>query len=752
MHRKNNIIIRKNISFMKAIVLSCILYPYFLYAQKIDTTKSVYSLSLEELSRVEISTGMAKSTSYNDAPANVQVITQQMIVERGYQTLTDICQDIPGFDFMMYNDGGGEYPGYSKNRGLGSVGNPEILIMIDGVVQNDISFNWSLLWTYGNMLVDVEQIEIVQGPGSVMYGAQAYTGVINIITKKHFKGLYASSALGSYSRWKNEIFYGTDIKKNLNFTIALQQFHAKGDMGLDSYDPGGYFHGNKYPDTILADYDKNGDYVQDKQNPLAGTFIPDGFNTQKNSYVIRSNISYKNTRLGFFYSDYQRGNASGYLAYEYDLTDKESMGHYRAMNIFMQNDSKLNPRLSLNSNLVYRTTSILPKTGFKYLYRFPGLVKSYNNFSYQFYFEEKFLYEISTKSKLLVGVKAGLNRKSIRIISLGEYNYLRSGTSSSWNIAVNGGGLNQPMSYPVYYEREASLYGLWDYNWTKRLKSSIGLRYDYNSYFGSILNPRLNVVYKPLPAFNVKLLFGTAFRQPGIFELYDEFRGNPGLKPEKISTGELDLSSLILQNKIGIKLNIFYSDIKQYIGKVPDSTKLSLERYENLAKINYTGLSLLLSVQITKKIRFYSNYSFLSGMSANDLALYEIEGIARKKANAGINIDFLKHRFIVDLRFNYVGRRLAPSTNQWLQRNENGYAPSYLKGNLVITYRIANQFSLQFIVNNILDEQYYGLGRETGNGYIDAYEHGSNSNPEGHIPSYHPQLGRTFLATISYKF
>lgn len=50
---------------------------------------------------------------------------------------------------------------FSMNRGIGDVGNSEILVMVDGIVQNSISFNWSLLWTNENMLIDVERIKII---------------------------------------------------------------------------------------------------------------------------------------------------------------------------------------------------------------------------------------------------------------------------------------------------------------------------------------------------------------------------------------------------------------------------------------------------------------------------------------------------------------------------------------------------------------------------------------------------------------
>ncbi|MBT3750181.1 MAG: TonB-dependent receptor [Bacteroidetes bacterium] len=741
-----------NRQFVKAVifVFYFVLIPVLSFSQ--EDSIDIYRYSLKDLAEVKISTGSIKKAPVNVAPSNITIITKQMIDERGYQTLVDVCQDIPGFDFMMFNDGGGEYPGYSKNRGLGEIGNPEILIMINGIIQNSISFNWSLLWTYENMFIDVQQIEIIQGPGSVMYGAQAFTGVINIITRSKFSGVEAMSSYGSFNTWRNDIHLGANLNEDIHLSLALHQYHSDGDKGLNRFDPGGYYKNNYYPDIILADYDNEGNYVQNTANPLAGKLIPDGFNTSNMSQALRGGITYKKTEFGLFISEYTRGNSSINTPYEYDIAARESVSGYKTVHSYLENSKQINPKLNLNSLLVFRTGTILPITGFRYLYRFPELTKSYASYAYQTYIEEKLLYELSPESSVYIGIKAAYNRKNDRIISLGTYNNSHTSTNSSWIIAKEGGGLNQIKEYPVTFEKEVAAYALWDKKWFSSFSTSLGMRYDFSSNFGSILNPRLALMYNPKPAFGAKFLFGSAFRQAGIFELISEFRGNPNLLPERIRTGELEFSSLLLENKIALKANIFYSTIRQYIGKVPDSTMPAGERFENLDRIDITGISLYFSCQVRNNIRIYSNYSYMLGYNAESAAFYEIDGVAKQKFNAGINFKSLKDKIIVDFRINYVGKRKANITNIWIQTYENGFAPSYLKANLSVSYKFMDDFTFQLIGNNIFNEQYYGLGRETGSSFIDSYDPQNNINPAGHIPAYHPQPGRTISANLIYKF
>jgi len=731
-----------------------IIFIFFLFenkltAQKSDTIISPYEYSFKELSEINVTTGSLKEETILSAPANVTIITKKMIEERGYQTLVDVCQDITGFDFMTYNDGGGEYPTYNMNRGVGTIGNSKILVMLDGVVQNNISFNWSLLWTYENMLIDVDRIEIIQGPGSVLYGAQAFSGIIHIITKSDYSGVKAKTFYGSNFTFETDVFIGKKFKNDLNLSFSLHKYHSDGDMG-NRYDPGNYFHNNRYPDTILQDYDSEGNYVTNIANPKGGEAIPDGFVTINDSYSVRIKGKYKHTQINAFLWEYDKGGASHIAGYEYDITDKTYKARSRAYHILLNNQANFNSNITLKSDAVFRSTNILPGTGFKYNYRFPDLVKNYASYSYQSYIEEKLYYKLKDDNVLLFGIKGMYSQKSERIVSLGVFPDSKTITTSSWDAAQDGQGINIEKIYSPIDVYETASYLLWDNKWSKFLSSSVGLRYDISTEFGHILNPRFTLVYKSEKSFGAKFLYGTAFRQPSIFELTSEFRGNPDLLPEHIRTYELETSVLFFKKKLVVKTNIFYSDMKNFINKVEDIYMPAGERFENIGNTKVSGASVYSIFQISKNIRFNTNYSYLIGKNSDTLNWEAIERTAQHKINAGINVNFVKNKLMLDLRMNYVGKRKAQQTNLWLQTYENGFAPSYKKFNLNISYKFIKHFTAQLTINNLLNEQYYGIGRETGSGFIDNYYYRTNPNPEGHIPAYHPQPGRTYTVNLIF--
>ena len=730
---------------------SILVFTHYSFGQNQNNQDFTYNYSLKELAELKITTGSIKEENRRSAPSNLTVITPQMIEERGYKTLVDICQDIPGFDFMMYNDGGGEYPTFNMNRGMGEVGNSEILVMVDGIIQNQISFNWSMLWTYENILIDIDRIEIIQGPGSVMYGAQAFSGIIHIVTKKNFNGIHANAFYGSHSTRGMEVFAGTKIGKEANLSLALHQYHSEGDNGQDRYDPGSYFKNIRYPASLLYNYNVAGEFVTNTSNPRGGTYVNDGFNTQHDNVAIRSKLSFKNMELGFFLSDFTRAYGSAVVAYEYDLNDKENTTHYQNYHIYASHTAQISAKLSLKSDLVYRATNVIPDGGFKYLYQFPDLQKNYAGYSNQTYFEERLLYDLNANNDLSFGLKFSLSNANNRIVSLGDYPNEKYSTDWSWDIAADGGGLNQTKYYPNFWVKEIAFFTHWNHQFNNKLSSSAGIRYDYNSDFGSIVNPRLALNYNPSDYLSTKLMYGRAFRQPSIFELFSEFRGNPNLVPQNIQTIELQLASLFNDDKLAIKMNAYYSLINDLIGQVEDPAMPSGERYENIGKQKIGGISASAYYQISRSIRLYSNYNLINGIN-NKGAFYTIDRTAKHKVNAGINIKLFDDRLTSDLRMNYVGKRKAPESNSWLQTYENGYAPSYTKANWVLSYQLSRQLLGQIIINNAFNTQYYGVGHESGSGFIDDYNYQSNVNPDGVIPAYHPQPGRTVFVNLIYKF
>ncbi|MCP4147318.1 MAG: TonB-dependent receptor plug domain-containing protein, partial [bacterium] len=264
---------------IKNIFVVLVLVLFLPLSAEEGTIEDVINISLDDLLNVEVVSASLKAEKVTDAPSNITVITKEMIENRGYRSFVEIAEDIPGFDFLIYEDGAGEFTSFAVSRGIGGdPGASKILVMVDGIPQNFINLNWSTLWTFANLLHDLDRIEIIQGPGSATYGAQAYGGIIHFFTKRQFQGVYAKVEYGSNDSRDIKFQYGNKWGKDFYFSTAARLYHSDGDGGTDRYDPGSYFHGNIAPYYLTQHYDTDGNYVTNYPNPVAGQSIPDGFN------------------------------------------------------------------------------------------------------------------------------------------------------------------------------------------------------------------------------------------------------------------------------------------------------------------------------------------------------------------------------------------------------------------------------------------------------------------------------------------
>jgi iron complex outermembrane receptor protein len=204
---------------------------------------------------VQVVTAGRQSQSVGQAPANITAITAETIERRGYQTLEEVLLDVSGFEFTT-SQPAGEFPTHFIFRGITDVGQTKTLIMVDGTVQNDVSNGWARGLGYDLMLGDVERIEIVSGPGSALYGANAYAGLINIITKPietkpgwHMDTRAFYGAHGTLAPELSATFRSAD---DWALRVAGRWFKTDGDGGAGRPDPAGYFTGNFEPDSVLT--------------------------------------------------------------------------------------------------------------------------------------------------------------------------------------------------------------------------------------------------------------------------------------------------------------------------------------------------------------------------------------------------------------------------------------------------------------------------------------------------------------------
>lgn len=734
--------------------------------------ETLEGMSLSELLELDVITPSRTKQRLIDSPANITVITQLQITQRGYNNLVEVLQDIPGFDFSTYEDGGGEYPTHSANRGIGGgPGNPKLLVLLDGVVQNHIAFNWSQLWGEENIFADLDRIEIIQGPGSAAYGANAFSGVIHFITKKQVSMTSSSlDVIAGQDNTRSITFTHHGQFKNININAALKHYTTQGDQG-DRYDPQGYFSGHEWPQMQTQAY-VDGNYQTDVNHPSAGELMPGGFNTEKNIWALRGNVSYfspeEENRLqgisklsaGAYLWDKEEGLASYVPNYEYQSWLDTFKSHHTGKHLYFDLDYRINQNFLSKTRTWYRENRQKPETAFRYTYQFSELTKSYHSFNSQVGLEEQIEWRHNDESALVLGFRVMQSDKMNQIASLGNMQQGHDAiTSSSWLHATQGENkrLGAVETQAVDVVNEQALYAIYDSTLSARWNYSLGLRYDKSDDFGSTLNPRVAFIYKmPTKLFeqlNLKFLYGQAFREPSIFELTDEFRGNNELKPEEISTYEVIMQGSWLDDKVswldGMSFNasVFYSDMSDLITLVPldglngDSGSV----YANTEQHKVLGYSFSSDLRFTSQFKSYVNYHFNEGDNGNGYS--GINNSASHKFNLGLNYD--SDDCNIDIRMNYVGDRTVHPANGYFEHE----APSYTKFNLKVsgkTFSVSGlnmRPSLQ--IENLFDTQYYGVGRQDGSSDETEYDVLTNPNPAGFIPAYHPQPGRQIYLKLS---
>ncbi|BDI28659.1 catecholate siderophore receptor CirA [Capsulimonas corticalis] len=129
--------------------------------------------------QVIVTTSTKTAGRVSDSPAAMTVITEEEIRASGARTITDLLRSAPGVDVVDLNSSEADV----SIRGFNDEYANKLLVMVDGrSIYQD--FYGSVFWAQEPLLLSrIKQIEIVRGPGSTLYGANAFNGVINIITK-----------------------------------------------------------------------------------------------------------------------------------------------------------------------------------------------------------------------------------------------------------------------------------------------------------------------------------------------------------------------------------------------------------------------------------------------------------------------------------------------------------------------------------------------------------------------------------------
>lgn len=195
------------------------------------------NMSLEELMNINVYSVSKKAEKASQTPATVIVITSDDIKMRGYTDLEQIFHDLPGFDISRGN--GNDYSTIYQ-RGYRSQNIDRTLLLIDGVEDNDI-WKGNVWLSRQYALSNIDRIEVIYGPASTMYGANAFAGVINIITKNPEANtknkptsVSGSLGFGSWNTFFADITYSQKLSEATSLQITGRYFNSD-EMDLSKY-------------------------------------------------------------------------------------------------------------------------------------------------------------------------------------------------------------------------------------------------------------------------------------------------------------------------------------------------------------------------------------------------------------------------------------------------------------------------------------------------------------------------------------
>ena len=267
-------------------------------AQNEETLQDLVNLSLKDLSEITVSTASKKDEDLTSAPGIATVITAEDIKRYGANNLFDVLRRLPNLDIIapqLLPTGigpniRGQTPGISSNH---------VLTLIDGRPFRESLLGGWVNAVYQAMPVEmVERIEMIRGPGSVLYGSNAFAGVINIITKKPDDAAdhetFLSAGFGTDQTHTQDATYRHyDAVNDLRISAGIKAFTSQGweydvvdragvpgseDIGQDNV---GLFGRLEYKNLTITAFD--GDIRSDAFGTLL--FRPIGFHKQDRHFV-----------------------------------------------------------------------------------------------------------------------------------------------------------------------------------------------------------------------------------------------------------------------------------------------------------------------------------------------------------------------------------------------------------------------------------------------------------------------------------
>lgn len=712
-----------------------------------------------ESDKIEIVSASRSEKLRDDLPVTVYVISREEIIKNGYTSLVDVLKDIPGI--KVSQPGSGIEGETFLMDGL--FGNYYCKILVD-----NIPFRPSVVsgMPIGNQLPirQAERIEIIYGPAAAIYGADAISGVINIITNTSERPVWAQAdiALGSRENYFMDVMIGGKVGKNkniLNYTF-YGSYSVKGDLNI------GYDLENLYNPSNYNFLDPTNDSVNYFQAPFyKGDSLEPAINKlPTSSRLIGFGLKYRGLKFNYTHtlrtSHSSIGQAPNLYAYYDPLNywgekiDRYSLDYTKSWKKLASTTYLSYLSYRLDNNSTFRLIYDVGDNGRVYKYAASDDLN----------FEEILTYNFTPNLELTGGFSFQLSGNLPVTNDLREpfdtKLYTPFSESVNYNDTVFGNfGIN-----PTNFNNVAGFLQIY-----YRLHKFIfiaGGRYDHHSIYGSSLNPRLGILFNANNKLSFRTSYGQGFRAPSLYYTYKSIAyqtengifysniPNPDVKPELFTGIDFGIrfkpfkniytELVVLYHRLDEKItySVIEIDSFQYPNGTKDTTFAVVNDPNSRAELFSTQLIIKAKKLIPKialNADLYITYSKGKETLPNNLGKLQDY---RNMPNwfVQFNIDFKPFEaWTIFLHNIYSGKslkRFFPVEPELMEFY--GYATevkAYYTMDFMIRYKINRNFQAYLDIKNLFNAEYGG---------IDAY--GSNSDL-----IYNPQYGRYFQIGFSFR-
>lgn len=581
---------RHSSSLHLTVVSMLLLHVSSCFAQ--STEEEDLALVYGDKTTVSIATGSQQPL--RRAPAVATVITAEDIAAMGATDLDEVLETVPGVHVSRSPN---SYSSLYLIRGIYSVANPQTLLLQNGIPMTTMfQGNKGNIWG-GYPVEHIARIEIIRGPGSALYGADAYSGVINIITKTaaDTPGTQFGLRAGSFDTRSAWVQHGGTVG-DLNVAAYLRVGSTDGYKRIveaDAQSARDAILGTKAslaPGPVNVGYDAvdaNLDLGLDKWRLRFGYKLRDNLGTgagvsaaldpvgKEQSERVTTDVSWTDPHIA---KDWGTGVTASFLQYR--------------------------QRIPTNLQLLPPGT-VLPTGTFT-----EGMIGHPDTSERQFRLSAFATYSGFSGHSLRFGV----GYDDLDLYSTATYkNYMFNAAG----VPVPAGPVAdystiQPFMLPQRRKVDY-LYAQDEWQFARDWALTAGVRHDHYSDFGGTTNPRIALVWDAALDLTAKLLYGRAFRAPSFAEQYSinnpVQRGNPDLSPETIDTLEAAFAWQARRD-LQVNLSIFRYRMMDMIRAVPNPAPVLGSTYMNTGRQYGSGAELEAVWDVSRRLHLTGNYAY----------------------------------------------------------------------------------------------------------------------------------------------